>query len=52
MDFAITLDIEDKYRKEIENNESVLYEIPVRDKNPIKYIKDLSRIIKNNKYPL
>lgn len=52
MDFAITLDIEDKYRKEIENNGSVLYEIPVRDKNPIKYIKDLSRIIKNNKYEI
>lgn len=50
MDFAITLDIEDEYRKKIEDNGSRLYKIKVRDKNPLKYISELRKIIRNNNY--
>lgn len=52
MDFATVLDVDKKYRCEIEENGSIIYQIPIRDRNPIKYIKDLSKIIKTNKYEI
>ena len=52
MDFATVLDVHDKYRKEIEYNNSQLHLISDRDKNPIKYIIELSKIIKENEYEI
>lgn len=52
IDFVVPNNISNSLRSEIEVNGGKIYKIPMRNSRPIKYMFNLTKVIKNNKYDI
>ncbi len=51
-DFIVTSPKKQRYDDEINKLGGIIYRLPSRSKHPIKYIKELNKIFKNNNYKI